>query len=394
MVPRPPPSRVATTGAPPWRKAVVGAVIGLAGAAVGFGFARIAPAVLPPLGDQPLLKVSIVLLLPVLWLVVVGLHELGHLVGGWLIGGRFLIWVVGPLKIQRTPIGIRAQLNASVNLMGGMAGCLPADPRTLTPRRTAVMILGGPVFSAALTAVGLGGFAWLVAAPAETIGPGQAWAAHLMLATAALSLLIFVATAVPFTAGGFKSDGRRVLDLLRGDARSRQEHALVVLSLALLSGERPARFDRGLIDAALSLRDGSLFDLYAHLTVYTVAADRGEWAQAQRHLDTALAGEGRLVPFSRDIARAEYAWLTATATGDAATARAWLDSVGRLDFDPATRLRAEAAVLLAEGRTAEAARVAQAGLEALRRRSLSPVPNPFALDALQVIIDRATRPAT
>jgi phosphoribosylanthranilate isomerase len=44
--------------------------------------------------------------LPVLWFVVVGIHELGHVVGGWLGGGRFLLWLVGPLKIWRSPAGI------------------------------------------------------------------------------------------------------------------------------------------------------------------------------------------------------------------------------------------------------------------------------------------------
>jgi hypothetical protein len=91
----------------------------------------------------------------------------------------------------------------------------------------------------------------------------------------------------------------------------------------------------------------------------------------------------------RDVVRCEYAWLLATQTRDATTARAWLDSAGKLDFDPATRFRAEAAVLLAEGKAAEAAAQAREGLNALEHRTLSPVKSPFAVDALEALLRRA-----
>jgi hypothetical protein len=81
--------------------------------------------------------------------------------------------------------------------------------------------------------------------------------------------------------------------------------------------------------------------------------------------------------------------LLATQTRDTTTARAWLDSAGKLDFDPATRCRAEAAVLLAEGKTAEAAAKAREGLNALEHRTLSPVKSPFAVDALEALLRRA-----
>ncbi len=96
-----------------------------------------------------------------------------------------------------------------------------------------------------------------------------------------------------------------------------------------------------------------------------------------------LTGEDRVAPLIRDMVRAEYAWLLASGAGDATAARAWLATVGRLEFDPATKLRAEAAVLLVEGNKPAAAMKAKEGLEALTKRSLSPVISPFAADALR-----------
>jgi len=97
----------------------------------------------------------------------------------------------------------------------------------------------------------------------------------------------------------------------------------------------------------------------------------------------------RASPACRRLARADYAWLLATTTTEVAAARAWLDTAGPTDFDPATKLRAEAAVLLAEGRAPEAAAKAREGLIALDKNSLAPVRGPFAADTLAAILQRA-----
>lgn len=362
--------------------ALVGAVLGYTGMRFGLGL------LLPVPGPKYLKLVSLAAL-PLSWLAAVGFHELGHLVGGWLGGGRFLLWVVGPFMVRRTPAGIRFGWNRNVNVAGGMAACLPLEPARMTPRRAAVMILGGPLASLVLTV----GLLWLAAGLAAGAGPvpaGRALAQHGVMFTAGVSLLIFLVAAWPAAAGGFKSDGKRVYELMRGGPKSRQEAALLVLTTAGLAGIRPADYDRALVAQVLAVGDGSLFDLYGHLVVYYHAADRGEWAAAQGHLDYVLAGADQLVPFVRDTVRCEYAWLLAGQTGDVAAARAWLQSAGALEFDPATRLRAESAVLLAEGNRPEAAAKARAGLHALEHRSLSPVKSPFAVEALEAILRRAT----
>jgi hypothetical protein len=380
LQPPPPVARAGPAGAGRWwligGMAVVGGLLGFLGGKYG------ASLMLPvPSRGYRLWALAA---LPFVWLVVVGWHELGHLVGGWLGRGRFLLWVVGPFMIRRTPAGVRLAWNRNVNSAGGMAACLPLEPDLLTPRRVAMMVLAGPVASVVLAVAAL----WIAVALASGPGvvpPGRAVLQHLAVITAGMSALIFAVTAWPSVAGGFKSDGRRAWELLRGGRRSDQEAALIGLTMAGLGGTRPRDSDRALVERAVMLQDGSLFDVYGHLSAYLCAADGGDWRRAQACLDYVVAHEARMVPLLRDTARCEYAWLLATQARAGAVARAWLDTAGRLDFDPATRWRAEAAVLLAENKPEAALEAATKGLHALQHKSLSPVKNAFAADALEAI---------
>jgi hypothetical protein len=381
----PPPAPVKKTGPRAWLWVVVGL---LAGAAVGWLLGEMLPQRLVPLPGPKWLKLASLLILPLAWLTVLGAHELGHIVGGWLGGGKFLLWQVGPVMVRRTPTGLRAGWNRQGNWSGGLAACLPQEPAQCTPAYTALLTVAGPLASFLLTLAAL----WLAGSLATWDHPLsllRALAEHYMMLTAMFSFMIFVIAALPYTVGGFKSDGLRVLDLLRGGRPAEQEAALVMLTAASLAGTRPADYDAGLVARAVALQDGSLFDRYAHVTVYYHAADRGDWGAAQAHLDYALAGGDQLAPFIRDILRCEYAWLPATHGRDAAGARAWLETAGRSDFDPAARSRAEAAVLLAEGKKVLAGKAAAEGLRQLRSSSLSPVENPFARAALEAIAQAA-----
>lgn len=339
-----------------------------------------------PLPGTKAWKLAGLALLPLAWFVAVGVHEAGHLAGGWLGGGKFLLWVVGPVKVRRTVGGVKAGWNRHLLLAGGAAACLPFEAAKLTPQRMAVMILGGPLASLALAVAALWAVAGLGAGPLST---ARALGQHGAIFTAGLSLLIFFAAAVPSVRGGLKSDGRRLLDYLRGGPRLEQQTAVLLLSVSSLAGLRPADWDRATVRRALALRDGSLDDLQGHMLAYYHAADGGEWAMAQHYLDRVMAGMELLPTRARAHMSCEQAWLIALTSGDAAAARAWLKVAGEVAFDPATRLRAEAAVWLAEGRKAEAAMRARQGLHALEHRSLGPVKSPFAEEALEEILRRA-----
>lgn len=189
-------------------------LMALAGAAVGYFGARLAAGYLLPTGGVGMLKLLVLAAVPFVWLLVVGWHELGHLVGGRLTGGRFLLYIIGPFQWQRTPAGIRFSWNRRINLAGGMAACLPMDQRDLT-RRFALMIAGGPLASLVLVVLAL----WVAAGFAHV---GWAGPQHIAMFTALLSGLIYLLTALPGEAGGFRTDGRRLINLLGRDATARQ----------------------------------------------------------------------------------------------------------------------------------------------------------------------------
>lgn len=382
LTPRlPPASSASARKVPPFTLVLVT----LLGAAFGFAAAKLGAEALHPLPGRGW-KLGLAATLPLVWFIGVAVHELGHLIGGWLVGGRFLLWCVGPVKVWRAPAGIRLGWNRSLNIFGGLAACLPAEPGRWEPRHVATMIVAGPLASLVF------GLGLLLAVTGRELDPAgavlPAFLYNFALVTGGMSLLLAVVTIWPSAGGGFKSDGKRVWELLRRSPRSDQEAALLLLTSASLAGIRPADYDPELVRRALALNDGSLFDRYARFTIYFHAADRAEWGRAQELLDAVVAGEENLPAYLRAAVRCEYAWLLATGAGDAVTARAWLDSAGPLEFDPATRLRAEAAVLAAEHRQDEARAKAQAALEALHRRTLGPVRSPFVEDAIRQILDR------
>lgn len=363
---------------------------GLVGAALGY---TVVHAAVDYLIVQPPEKVWLVYSLPLLplaaFLAVVG-HELGHLAAGVALGGRFLLFIVGPLRVQRTPEGIRFSCQRSFSFAGGLAATQPAA--TADVRLTMLVVAAaGPLTSVLLSLAGwplsalLGTWAWF--------DHSLAW--YLLAATgsymALVSGLIALTALVPVVAQGFKSDGARVWTLLRGQADAVAESALLQLTARYLAGDRPADFPADLVARASGGRDTDLMALMGRLMAYYQAADRRDFASARTLLEGVLAARLRLPAMTRQAVCAEYAWLQIQLGGDVATARAWLDVAGPVTMEPATRHLAAAAILQAEGRRAEAEAEAAAGARALRERSLGGQPNAWLVARLANVLgpDRA-----
>ncbi|SER21257.1 site-2 protease family protein [Neolewinella agarilytica] len=151
-------------------------------------------------------KVYLILLLPLMYLLVVGIHELGHVVAGKTQNFDFFGLTVGPFSWKpKDSGGIRFAWNKSLNLAGGVAMMLPNGDHRLR-QRFMWFAAGGPLASLLLL-----GFCFLIG----NLLPEGTFVRFLLFALGAFSGAIFIATILPFRAGGFASDGLRIINFAR-----------------------------------------------------------------------------------------------------------------------------------------------------------------------------------
>lgn len=187
----------------------------LAGAFFGYGMAKIF------LGNTSNLfpkqfGLFFILLLPLSYLLVVGIHELGHVLFGRWQNFDFYGLTVGPFSWRPDENGnIRFAWNTSLNLAGGVAVMLPRGTEHLAGRFV-WFAAGGP-----LSSLGLALLLYLLA----TVLPTGSFLAFMAGGLSLLSAVIFLATILPFRAGGFASDGMRILTFWRGGKIARADIA-------------------------------------------------------------------------------------------------------------------------------------------------------------------------
>jgi hypothetical protein len=290
----------------------------------------------------------------------VGLHEVGHVLGGWLAGFPFAFCVVGPLKFAQGQRKLRIRWIGIPQGFVGLAASLPTDDRDLR-RRLVVMFAGGPAVSLLIAMIAL----------AYHFGLGYhlregGWLDQVVLIIGVWSLGIFVLTIVPRRVRGFLTDGAQLLLLLRGGPDAERHGATAALTGNSLRGTRPRDWPLSLLEAATSRPDGSAEDAAAAALAYHWALDRGDVDGAGAFLDRALAAQEQLPAVTRSALFLEAAYFTARHRGHAPTARAFLaQAKGSAFIEPYTRRRAEAAVLLAEGDREAARQRATEGLAAI-----------------------------
>jgi Zn-dependent protease len=307
------------------------------------------------------LLVTLAIWAPFLLLEVVA-HEMGHVLAGRLVGFRFVFCTIGPLKITSTGRGFMLGYHENWLTMAGSAASVPTHTRNARQREF-VRIAGGP-----LASLLLGGTA--IALALATSGMAQ----RLCELAAITSLFSFGANMLPFKSGSSLSDGARIRMLLRSRQPADRCCAIAALVGASKHGQRPRDWDREWVARATEVPDGSLDDIAGHHLAYYSSVDRKDLAGAGRHLERALAAsEGGHVPARvRWVIQLDAAFFQAYFLGDPAMARRLLRAAGagKARHDHFMQLRAESAVLLAEGKHPEAQAMAKESLAAMDQERL------------------------
>ena len=134
--------------------------------------------------------------------VVLGVHELGHLVAGLSQGFELTQFVVGPLGIKKEEGKTKVYLNTNLGLAGGIAGTAPLTASPTNGDKMRRVVIAGPMMSLVFSAICLS-LAWQVGNY-----PGFPLR-FFLVASGIASLMIFLATTVPSKTGPFFTDRKR-----------------------------------------------------------------------------------------------------------------------------------------------------------------------------------------
>lgn len=346
-------------------------VVLLAGAGLGLGYLLgKSSAQLPWLREQfESLTAVDLLVLPLLILLVLAVHELGHLLAGMSRGMRFLLLIVGPMQWTRSPGGVRFKWHGNLGLMGGLAAATPDPGQPLRPQLQR-LILGGPLASLGLAIVALGASVPLDGRPGA-----------FMVILGFLSLAIFLATATPMNAGGYMSDGMQLLELRRGGSAVAERQLLLRLMGLSYAGVRPRDWDSALVSEALSLDyavpmrrvAARIFGLYH-------AMDRDDREQLLAHAAWLAEHVDDYPQGFRQAVTLELC-LVAAQAADLDAARLWWQRSRGGVVDAARRALAEASLAALEGDQLRADQAMAAAARALPR-GMDPGVNQLTADQL------------
>lgn len=227
------------------------------------------------LGDAPPWQLAPLLLslFAALWLQLV-LHEGGHALAGIARGMRPIAFGLGPWRIERGQAGRwRTRWGGGIRGIGGFAALVPPPDRAMSALDEALYLLGGPLANLLSAAAGFG---WLALHPeASGLAAGMLWM------FAGSSLLLGVVNLVPFHSQGWRSDGRGLLDVLRGAPAATHMRRISQLAALSMVGVRPRDWPEALLPERPDAQTPPALARTLHLLRLSHALDRGAEAEAR-----------------------------------------------------------------------------------------------------------------
>ncbi len=250
-------------------------------------------------------------------LVVIAIHEAGHVTAGLAVGFAFRKVRVGPFFLTRSGGRLKFSYQLKSKLGGLTLMHVERIPRIR--RRYLLYSFGGPLANF-LTALLVGLILDLTAStyPAGTLrAPLEFFVAY--------SLLIGTANLVPYLRrSGMFSDGGRLLGLLRSKPKTKRLLALLGLTALTSSGTRPRDLPQTWIARACAISDRSSDALGSFLLAYLNAFDRENPQETARYLELCLQRIEIASPEIKKVLLVEAAVFHAWFRNDAQKAEVWL----------------------------------------------------------------------
>lgn len=290
---------------------MAGAAAGYLGAEWGMQSAKTVP------GSH--VAILLALFIPI-YFIVVGFHEAGHVAAGIWNGFEFRMFVVGPFLWENENGKLKFKWNTNVNVSGGMAICLPKDSENLS-KRFSLYAAGGPLASLLFSGIAFS----IYLALNYLVASGITWlsiASEASYVATYLSLLIFGLTALPFHAGGFYSDGARVIRFLRGGDVARFDLLLLKIITGSASGIRPRDLSLSELTEAKALAERlqAPMGVYLHAYHYQIEFDNNAIEQAEIHLQNYVKLADEVPGGMRNAVWLDAAFFYAAAKEDIQTA--------------------------------------------------------------------------
>jgi hypothetical protein len=307
-----------------WIWLIVGGAWGILGQFVSIGK-------LPPFNG--------LLFIPALY-AAIAIHEVGHLVAGKLAGMNPGGIAIGGFLFCKSGRNWVFKFDYRRLLAGGFAKPLPPKGEFhVAP--FAWMAAGGPLASILSAAIG----AWFgFGSQSETVGTFF-WT----------SALIVVTTLVPYSTDANKSDGARILLLLRRPEEARAWIALLMIMAEEAGGALPRDWDPQLCALALAPVPDAPESSYVQLLAYYRSLDLGREEDAISELESCLARSAKSGKLLRHCFFLEAACASAGLRKNVVQARTWIERARKLR-KPESTDGTEAGIAICERRYPDALR--------------------------------------
>jgi hypothetical protein len=261
---------------------------------------------------------------------VIVVHEVGHLICGLSVGFQLTCVRFGPFRIS-PPFRISFKSEPKTGASGSVS-MIPGSSKNLRSRAM-VFILGGPLANF------LVGFFILFS---KVGGP-------LASVFAALSIFIGAANLIPFRRFALISDGKRMLMLLKNAGQGERLLAILQLAAELQSGVEPENLSSDFLAKAIAVKDESPDTAAGYAFAYSAAWYKDAPDKAAQLLEICLEYSQFSAPIMQQVLRCDAAIFQARKRNRVDLAEQWLSEIPSKTLFPGQRLRAESAILEAQG---------------------------------------------